>query len=159
MAQIQLLPLAGGHTVVLDKLVTLIGRKEGCDLRLNHKSVSKQHCVLVRSDGLLMLRDLGSTNGTRVNGKRVRRAVLNENDQLSIAALSFRVLFNKEGPSRPAPHADGATQMIDAKEVEKLIRATQKPDDVVDQPAPEPIVRVNALPDEFTPVADASVDG
>ena len=159
MARVQLQPVSGGHAVVLEQLVTLIGRKEGCDLRLNHKSVSKHHCVLVRSDGLLMLRDLGSTNGTRVNGKRVRRAVLNENDQLSIAALSFRVHFLKEEASRSAPPSEGATHMIDAQEVEKLIRKTQQPPERSGAAAPEPVVRVNALPDEFTPVADASLDG
>ena len=55
--------------------LTLVGRRGDCDLRLEHKSVSKLHCMLVRTDGLLVLRDLGSTNGTRVNGTRVRRAV------------------------------------------------------------------------------------
>ena len=65
----------------------VVGRKEECDLRLEHKSVSKMHCVIVKTDGLLLLRDLGSTNGTRVNGQRIRRAALLPNDQLSIANL------------------------------------------------------------------------
>src|SRR6516164_9213741 len=72
----QLLPLEGGIPIDLAKEMTLIGRKEDCDVRLDHKSVSKMHCVIVKTDGLLLLRDLGSTNGTRVNGQRVRRAAL-----------------------------------------------------------------------------------
>ena len=87
----QLIPLDGTPVFDVGKDLTLVGRKEECDLRLDHKSVSKMHCVIVKTDGLLLLRDLGSTNGTRVNGQRVRRAALLPNDQLNIANYKFRV--------------------------------------------------------------------
>ena len=89
-----LVPLDGGKTIELEKDLTLIGRKEDCDLRLEHKSVSKLHCVIVKTDGLLLLRDLGSTNSTRVNGQRVRRAALLPNDQLTIANYRFKILLS-----------------------------------------------------------------
>src|SRR5437016_13910173 len=89
----QLLPLDGGAPVEVAKEMMLIGRQEECDLRLDHKSVSKMHCVLVKTDGVILIRDLGSTNGTRVNGIRVRRAALLPNDKLSVANFHFRVLF------------------------------------------------------------------
>jgi pSer/pThr/pTyr-binding forkhead associated (FHA) protein len=95
----QLLPLDGGAAVEITKDLTLVGRKEDCDLRLDHKSVSKMHCVIVKTDGMLLLRDLGSTNGTRVNGQRVRRAVLLPNDQLHIASYKFRVYLGPDGPA------------------------------------------------------------
>src|SRR3982751_504273 len=82
----QLVPLDGGSSIDVARDLTLVGRKEDCDLRLDHKSVSKLHCVIVKTDGLLLVRDLGSTNGTRVNGERVRRAALLPNDQLHIAS-------------------------------------------------------------------------
>jgi len=53
----QLIPLEGGTPVTISRDLTLVGRKEECDLRLEHKSVSKMHCVIVKTDGLLLLRD------------------------------------------------------------------------------------------------------
>src|SRR5207249_7815183 len=111
----QLMPLDGGQPVDLAKEMILIGRQEDCDLRLDHKSVSKMHCVLVKTDGLLLLRDLGSTNGTRVNGTRVRRAALLPNDQLSVAGYKYRVHLGPDAPAPVAPsrHADDHTQHLD----------------------------------------------
>src|SRR3981189_1668873 len=95
----QLIPLDGGAPIEVVKDMTVVGRKEDCDLRLDHKSVSKLHCVIVKTDGLLLLRDLGSTNGTRVNGQRIRRAALLPNAQLSIPNYKFKVNL---GPDAPA---------------------------------------------------------
>src|SRR5262249_18023051 len=92
----QLLPMNGGPTIDIVKDMTLVGRKETCDLWLEHKSISKIHCVIVKTDGLLLLRDLGSTNGTRVNGQRVRRAALLPNDQIAFASIKFRVAFGPD---------------------------------------------------------------
>ncbi|MCS6866903.1 MAG: FHA domain-containing protein [Gemmataceae bacterium] len=83
-------------SIELTKDLTLIGRDDVCDVRLDHKSVSKLHCVIVKTDGVLLLRDLGSTNGTRVNGQRVRRAALLPNDILAIASLKYIVQFGAE---------------------------------------------------------------
>jgi pSer/pThr/pTyr-binding forkhead associated (FHA) protein len=92
----RLVSLDGGQTVDLVKDLTLIGRDEDCDVRLDHKSISKLHCVIVKTDGLLLIRDLGSTNGTRVNGQRVRRAALLPNDSLAIANLRYQIKFGAE---------------------------------------------------------------
>src|ERR1044071_3678122 len=92
----QLVPLDGGSPVDIVKDLVVVGRKEDCDLRLEHKSVSKIHCVIVKTDGLLLLRDLGSTNGTRVNGQRIRRAALLPNDQVAFANFKYRVAFGPE---------------------------------------------------------------
>lgn len=132
-----LVPLDGGEPIELVKDLTLIGRKEDCDLRLEHKSVSKLHCVIVKTDGLLLLRDLGSTNSTRVNGQRIRRAALLPNDQLTIANYKFRVQFgnDEEAPAQP----DDFTQHLDAKEVVKLLQkaAAEKAQPAAAAAAPE----------------------
>jgi pSer/pThr/pTyr-binding forkhead associated (FHA) protein len=99
----QLIPAEGGTPIEVSRDLTVVGRQEDCDLRLDHKSVSKVHCVIVKTDGLLLLRDLGSTNGTRVNGQRVRRAALLPNDQLNIANCKFTVFLGPDDASAPAP--------------------------------------------------------
>ena len=106
----QLIPFDGTATIDIVKDLTLVGRREECDLRLAHKSISKLHCVIVKTDGLLFLRDLGSTNGTRVNGERVRRAALLPNDLLAVAGHKFRVSL---GPDQPAEAHTGRTQQLE----------------------------------------------
>src|SRR5579871_2705348 len=139
----QLIPLDGGAPIEIVKDMTLVGRKEDVDLRLDHKSVSKLHCVIVKTDGLLLVRDLGSTNGTRVNGQRVRRAALLPNDQLHIASVKFRVYL---GPGEPPVSANEHTQRIDANELARLIN---KPEEDSDADIPVQAVVQNALPDVY----------
>jgi pSer/pThr/pTyr-binding forkhead associated (FHA) protein len=141
----QLIPLDGGEPIEIVKDLTLVGRKEDCDLRLDHKSVSKLHCVIVKTDGLLLLRDLGSTNGTRVNGQRIRRAALLPNDQIMIASFKFRVHLGPDAlPISPEEH----TQHLDAKEVAHLFRKSGANDESsVDMPILP--VQANVLPDVY----------
>jgi len=143
----RLVPLDGSNPIDIVKDLTLVGRKEDCDLRLEHKCVSKMHCVIVKTDGMLMLRDLGSTNGTRVNGQRVRRAILLPDDQLHIASYKFRVhLGAEEPPVRPEEH----TQQLEPGEVADLLRQAKhgtlesSQDDIPARP-----LQPNPLPDVY----------
>src|SRR5439155_18212107 len=152
----QLLPLDGSPPLDIGKDLTLVGRKEECDLRLDHKSVSKLHCVIVKTDGLLLLRDLGSTNGTRVNGQRIRRAALLPNDKLTIANFSFKIIFGEAlAAAAPPPILhDEHTQHLDAKEVGRLLRQASAPAAVegkLDSSLEMPIMPVQAkeLPDVY----------
>jgi pSer/pThr/pTyr-binding forkhead associated (FHA) protein len=155
----QLVPLEGGTPIEIVKEMTLVGRKEDCDLRLEHKSVSKMHCVIVKTDGLLLLRDLGSTNGTRVNGQRVRRAALLPNDQLSIANYKFRVTL---GPDEPvgSVNAEEHTQQLDADEVANLLRkAKQQPaEESSSDNLPAQPLHQNPLPDVYPEDEQGSSD-
>jgi pSer/pThr/pTyr-binding forkhead associated (FHA) protein len=109
----RLVPADHSPPIELTKDLTLLGREDICDVRLEHKSVSKLHCVIVKTDGVLLLRDLGSTNGTRVNGQRVRRAALLPNDILAIASLKYIVQFGAElEKAEASPVAEVATTPI-----------------------------------------------
>lgn len=107
----RLIPADGSAEVPFDKDLILVGRDDDCELRLDHKSVSKQHCILVKTDGLILVRDLGSTNGTRVNGQRVRRAALLPNDQFAVANFKFRVAFGIPTEPPVVPPADSPTNL------------------------------------------------
>lgn len=88
----QLLPNDGSPPITLERDITLVGRKPGlCDLVIDRTSVSKIHCILVKTDGLLFVRDLGSTNGTRVNGQRVTRGALLPGDVLSFSSVKYKI--------------------------------------------------------------------
>jgi hypothetical protein len=69
-----------------------IGRAEGCELGLTHDSVSRRHAELYFSNGRWMLRDLRSTNGTRVNGWRINTDVaVHPGDVVGFGNLNFRL--------------------------------------------------------------------
>jgi pSer/pThr/pTyr-binding forkhead associated (FHA) protein len=134
----RLVPLNGDEIVDITKDLTLFGRDDDCDIRLNHKSVSKLHCVIVKTDGLLLLRDLGSTNGTRVNGQRVRRAALLPNDQLTIANLKYQVRFGADLEAELAAEvaSRGPAPSEGPGQVQAPIRRNRLPDHYPDQQTP-----------------------
>jgi len=68
-----------------------IGRATECELVLKDSRVSRRHARLHARDGLLVLTDLGSTNGTRVNGHRVTELVLGAGDRIQIGETSLIV--------------------------------------------------------------------
>jgi len=69
-----------------------IGRDPASGLRLSHETVSRVHADLSRQGGLWVLRDLGSTNGTTVNGRRViGAAVVRDGDLVSFGNMAFRL--------------------------------------------------------------------
>ena len=117
----QLIPKEGGPPITLHRAITVIGRSSRlCDLVVEHTSVSKQHCLLVKTDGLIYMRDLGSTNGTRVNGQRVIRGALLPGDLLSFSSITYRIHL---GPDQSVPGRvalAGATEMIPLVEDEGL---------------------------------------
>jgi predicted component of type VI protein secretion system len=137
----RLIPLDNGPPIELAKDLTLVGRNDDCDVRLDHKSVSKLHCILVKTDGLILVRDLGSTNGTRVNGQRVRRAALLPNDHVAIAAFRYRVKFGDDPDTPPGglPMPDSAADLPEAED---------EPDEPIK--ASVPAIRRNTHPDLYT---------
>jgi pSer/pThr/pTyr-binding forkhead associated (FHA) protein len=97
--QAKLIPVDGGPAIPITRDVTIVGRGRNlCDILLQQNSISKLQCLIAKTDGLLFIRDLGSTNGTKVNGQRVTRGALLPGDELAFASVKFRVHL---GPSVP----------------------------------------------------------
>ena len=120
-----LVPFDGGNSIEIQKDLLLVGRQVNCDLRIEHKTISKLHCVLVKTDGLLLIRDLGSTNGCRVNGQRIKRAALLPNDVLSIAGFKYKVMLGPDAGNDPEPRVanrNDITEVIDNQSLASSIQ-------------------------------------
>lgn len=84
----------------------LIGRDPANGLRLNHETVSRLHAELSAQNGRWVLRDLGSTNGTCVNGQRLVGSIpVRDGDQVSFGRMSFRLTAPAFRPPELPPPA------------------------------------------------------
>src|SRR3954469_9863692 len=92
-------------TLKLGDGVTTVGRHDDCQLRIKSSQVSRRHCELFEKKGLLLVKDLGSSNGTYVNGKKVDgQLVLEPGDELTVGPVCLRV--EKIGAPAVATTAD-----------------------------------------------------
>jgi anti-anti-sigma factor len=89
-----------GRLVTVGASRFVIGRDSSCQLRLGSPMVSKLHAALERRDGLILLRDLGSTNGTIVNGRPLhgREVEIQNGDRIQVGPVIATILV---GPTRP----------------------------------------------------------
>jgi pSer/pThr/pTyr-binding forkhead associated (FHA) protein len=96
-----LVPRGGGDPVILDRPIMLIGRGADCEIPLqNSAEVSRRHCFIVQSGQKYWLRDLGSTNGVRVNNKRVVEEELRPGDEIAVADAVF--ILRIDGTAAPS---------------------------------------------------------
>ncbi|MHC4497504.1 MAG: FHA domain-containing protein [Planctomycetota bacterium] len=114
-------------TFHLPSNVTVIGRRSDCDLYAPLTSVSKRHCQLHCDQGVLKIRDLGSRNGTYLNGKRVDEAVVQAGDHIQVGPLTFALQIDGQPeniamprptvgrpPQRNAPPEDSPADEFDS---------------------------------------------
>jgi hypothetical protein len=79
-----------GERLTLGKPVTSIGRSKDCDVTLDDGSVSRRHAEVHLENGAAFIVDLGSTNGTQVNGARAQRTQLEHGDRILIGQTELR---------------------------------------------------------------------
>jgi len=83
--------VSGGPDITLDRPLVLVGRHPQCDARLDSDRVSRRHCMLTKDAHGVVVRDLGSTNGTWINGWRVACGRLKPGDEVAIAHVRYRL--------------------------------------------------------------------
>lgn len=93
----RLVSLDEGPDIPVDRAMVIVGRHPQCDARLDSIRVSRRHCCMTQDGTELVVRDLGSTNGIRINGQRVEMGRLRPGDELSIAHIRFRLDGGGEG--------------------------------------------------------------
>jgi len=100
-----------GREILLRRPEVVIGRAKGCKVRITSADVSRQHCRLTITPGCVTVQDLGSVNGTLVNGRLCQGIQsLLPYDQLQVGPVTFRVEFDPLAvePAK-APVADELT--------------------------------------------------
>jgi DNA-directed RNA polymerase subunit RPC12/RpoP len=88
----QLVPECG-EPIALTKSEIQIGRRNTCDICLPSLKVSALHCVLTYGEGHWSIRDSGSKNGIKVNGKRVMLSELRPCDTITIAGSTYTIEY------------------------------------------------------------------
>lgn len=73
----------------VSRVSNLIGRNPACDITIAHASISRQHCLLQLTDRGLHIKDLDTTNGTKINGIVMKEGYINAGDKLTIGHLNF----------------------------------------------------------------------
>jgi predicted component of type VI protein secretion system len=133
-------------TLKLNEGVTSIGRHDDCVIRIKSSQVSRRHCEIFEVTGKLTVRDLGSSNGTFVNGKRVSgQHVLKPGDEVTLGAVTLRVAipgqpFAAESASQaPAKVKAADTAVVDAIAVEDDDEFEMEFDDDESEPVVEGI--------------------
>jgi pSer/pThr/pTyr-binding forkhead associated (FHA) protein len=151
------LMVVGGDARPLEiklRLPVVIGRGRQATLAVPHPLVSRKHCEIFESNGYLVVRDLGSLNGTYVNNRRVTEAILPPGQLLTLGSVTFRAIYE---PAKGASHSKfrhaiaPASSPLEKKAVDAV--SPQPPE----QPAVVPGIAGNAesAEEKSTEVADA----
>lgn len=102
----QLVALTEGPDLLLDKPILLIGRHQECDIQIPSRKISRRHCCVAQVEDHLVVRDLCSTNGIRINGMRVLEGSLRTGDELTIGSFRYQVKFPTRQVSVELPKAN-----------------------------------------------------
>ncbi len=85
-----------GHVHEITRPEVVLGRSRECDLRVADLNVSRRHAELRREDDTFWIVDLGSMNGTQVNGRRIERERLGDGDRITLG--STEIVFGRSHP-------------------------------------------------------------
>jgi predicted component of type VI protein secretion system len=90
--------------IALQRPVILIGRHPECDIRIDSPKISRRHCCVALAYDRVVIRDLGSRNGVRVNGHVVEESALQPGDEIAIGQILYRLEdYSPHTPPMPAP--------------------------------------------------------
>jgi predicted component of type VI protein secretion system len=125
----QLVALNNGPNILLDKPILLLGRHPECDIQIDSRKISRRHCCIAQVSDYLVVRDLGSTNGVRINGVRVTEGRLNAGDELTIGNHRYQVAW--EAGVIPVPQGlQGKPKPVAAREMpnaEDFLESSDEP--------------------------------
>jgi pSer/pThr/pTyr-binding forkhead associated (FHA) protein len=157
----QLLALNEGPSIMLDKPIVLVGRHQECDVQIASRKISRRHCCIAQVNDHLVVRDLCSTNGIRINGIRVLEGELKGGDELTIGNLSYQVRMSDQDPAKkepmrltPLPQGDA---LESAEEPVPLVDPSQGPGGPRAEPHAPPPIPPLLLPDNLELAASKEI--
>jgi pSer/pThr/pTyr-binding forkhead associated (FHA) protein len=114
------------RTFQLDKPRLVVGRDATTDIPIDNLGISRQHCAFMQKGEVFTVQDLGSANGTFVNGRKVTEHYLNHGDEIELGkfVLRFRneAQAGPEGAGESAPVPDTAnTYMMDGSKIQEQL--------------------------------------
>ena len=158
------------------RLPAVLGRGREATLMLPHPLVSRRHCEIFESNGYLVVRDMGSLNGTYVNHKRVTEAVLPPGGLLTLGSVTFQAVYDSSpagatppaavpvaaSPAAAAPKAGGGNladlgdfEIVEVSDTPGPIGAKRPPKRVAQPSPPQP----DSPPHPGPVQADDDLDG
>jgi predicted component of type VI protein secretion system len=162
----QLVSLSEGPSILLDKPILLLGRHPECDIQIESRKISRRHCCIAQVSDYLVVRDLGSTNGVRINGVRVLEGRLGQGDELTIGTLRYQVSWHPEEDSPPRRKQQAAAPPPPRPQPPRLpeddfLESADEPvplDDPAGRPVPPPDLPLNLIGDAAAAVAHHTED-
>jgi predicted component of type VI protein secretion system len=154
----QLVALNDGPSIWLDKPILLVGRHPECDIQIDSRKISRRHCCIAQVGDYLVVRDLGSTNGVRINGVRVVEGRLKTGDELTIGNHRYRVTWDSLAAAgsvrRPIKETVRAPQ--GSGEEDDLLESCDEPIPLAEPNGPHPAART-AQPAPPTKAAESII--
>lgn len=130
---VQLVALSEGPNILLDKPIMLFGRTDECDIQIHSRKISRRHCCIAQVSDYLVVKDLGSTNGIRINGVKVLEGKLKAGDELTIGNHRYQVRWEahdaksvaRPAPQPPPPELDKRTVVPEPED--ELLESSDEP--------------------------------
>ena len=113
----------------MQRPVLLIGRHPECDVRIDLPKISRRHCCVALAYDRVLIRDLGSHNGVRVNGRVVEEARLHAGDEVAIGPLIYRLEMEAAPPASSRPRPGPAARLAQISGGRARPSAALPPDD------------------------------
>jgi predicted component of type VI protein secretion system len=126
----------GRPTIHVTGGVVLVGRSSECDVVVDSKRISRKHCCIALVRDRLVIKDLGSTNGCRVNGERGEELTAGEGDEVTIGDAVYRFCWDhpSDMTMRPVQHLDEESAAVDTAERTKPAKQLDASDPLMHLP-------------------------